>query len=112
MICKTYDIVVVPFPFTDSSEIKKRPAVILSQELFNKSHAQSICAMITSSSHEKRISDIEIECLGDAGLSRPSKIRFKLFTLDNYLILGKIGCLAKTDQDSLKEMMCRVFLLD
>lgn len=109
MICKSFDIVLVPFPFTDGIEVKKRPAIILTTELFNTGHEQSICAMITSATHEKRPSDIDIQRLSEAGLTKPSRIRFKLFTLDNCLILGKLGRLAKVDQLNLCETMNEVF---
>jgi mRNA interferase MazF len=33
---KQADIVVVKFPFTDGSEFKKRPALVVSNEIINK----------------------------------------------------------------------------
>ena len=37
MICDTWDAVSVPFPFTDSPQTKRRPALVLSSRAFNDS---------------------------------------------------------------------------
>ncbi|MBI3508122.1 MAG: type II toxin-antitoxin system PemK/MazF family toxin [Chlamydiia bacterium] len=99
---KTFDnfeIVVVPFPFIETSKSKKRPALILSSSLhFNRKAGASVLAMITSAMHNSWPLDIPITRWEDAGLPVPSLIRMKLFTLDHRLILKKIGILHKTDQ--------------
>ena len=48
---KQYEVVVVPFPFTDRDTSKRRPALILSDS-FSFKIDKSILAMITSSSHQ------------------------------------------------------------
>jgi len=47
MPCDTWDVVSVPFPFTDSSRTKRRPALVLSARPFNES-GHVILTMITS----------------------------------------------------------------
>jgi len=42
------DIILIPFPFTDFSTFKQRPAVILSSRGFNRSSSDVIIAAITS----------------------------------------------------------------
>lgn len=49
-IYKQFEVVVVPFPFTDRNETKKRPASILSDPSA-LSISKSICAMITTIGH-------------------------------------------------------------
>ena len=93
-----YDVVRVPFPFTDRAAEKNRPAVILSDNAaFNSRAAHSVMAMITSAAHARWPLDVEIADLGAAGLPAPSLIRFKLFTLDHRLIRGALGRLAEED---------------
>ena len=49
MIYEPFDVVVVPFPFTDSIQTKRRPALVLSQnEHFGNEIQHSVLAMITS----------------------------------------------------------------
>ena len=42
------DVVLVPFPFTDLSAIKQRPALVLSPERINKVRTDLVVAAITS----------------------------------------------------------------
>lgn len=104
VIYKTFDVVVVPFPFTDRLEHKNRPAIIVSSSRFFNSIAEySVLAMITSADNEPWPLDVPIEYLDPCGLSKSSVIRMKLFTLDNRLIKQKIGSINKNDQTSLIE---------
>ena len=107
MICDSWEIVVVPFPFTDRVVQKKRPALIVSVKAFNQ-HGQTLMAMITSSSWPWP-SDRPLRDLASAGLSMPCVVRMKLFTLDNRLIIKQIGKLADEDQErvvsALKSML-------
>lgn len=97
MIYKPGAVVRVPFPFTDSGEIKHRPALVLSTEEYNSTHGHSVMAMITSAKHSKWPSDISISNLEATGLVSPSVVRLKLFTLDNRLIANAVGRLEETD---------------
>ena len=97
MICEAWDIVVVPFPFTDRAAQKKRPALIVSRKEFNR-YGQTIMAMVTSSSLSWP-SDCPLGDLASAGLSAPCVVRMKLFTLDNRLIVRRIGKLGGEDQE-------------
>ncbi|WP_239650110.1 type II toxin-antitoxin system PemK/MazF family toxin [Methylocucumis oryzae] len=91
MTYNCYDIVKVPFPFTDRQSTKTRPALVLSDDkAFNSRIGHSVMAMITSTKHSGWPLDTRIEDLTTAGLPAPSSIRLKLFTLDNRLVLAKI----------------------
>lgn len=99
MIYEPFDIVIVPFPFADSSTSKKRPALILSSfEQFGKHINHSVMAMITSALHNPWPLDVKIENLNMAGLNSSSIIRMKLFTLDHRFVLKKCGRLSPSDQ--------------
>jgi mRNA interferase MazF len=101
-----FDVVVVPFPFTDKTTTKRRPALILSDaQAFNQQVGQAVMAMITSAKNSDWPLDIEIQDLAAAGLPSPSIIRMKLFTLDAKLIIRKAGKLASQDQAKVIEAL-------
>ena len=97
MTCRPYEVVVVPFPFTDRRASKRRPALALSAERFGAESGHTLLAMITSASHPAWPLDVAIDAQR-AGLHAPSKVRMKLFTLDNRLILRSAGRLQESDR--------------
>ena len=96
MTFEAFDVVVVPFPFTDRRAARRRPALIVSSTDFNEAHDESILAMITSA-RGAWPSDIALRDWQEAGLSVPCKVRLKLFTLNGHLILRRLGALSKRD---------------
>ena len=110
MTYEPFDVVVVPFPFTDSSRTKRRPALVLSQKIgFGVIIEHSVLAMITSQKNEPWPLDIAIKNKKQSGLTAPSMVRLKLFTLDNRFIIRKIGHLSKADQNQVKQSLSQLF---
>lgn len=110
MTFKQFDIVVVPFPFTDTVATKKRPALILSDaNNFKFLNQKSVMAMITTATHPSWALDVTISDLTNAGLKVSSIVRMKLFTLDDALIIKKIGCLAEKDIFAVQESLRKLF---
>ncbi len=108
MTCETWDVVVVPFPFTDSPASKRRPALVLSSQAFNHGAGHSLMAQITKAKQSSWPGDFRIQN-ADAGLPDECIVRMKLFTMDNRLIQKRIGRLSATDQqqvrDGLRQLM-------
>ena len=101
-----FDVVRVPFPFTDRLAEKNRPAVVISDgAAFNQPAGHSVMAMITSAAHAPWPLDVPIGDLASAGLPAPSIVRFKLFTLDHRLARGKLGRLGAEDRERLRRSM-------
>ena len=112
MTYKAYDVVVVPFPFSDRATTKRRPALVLSDEsAFNAVVGQSVLAMITSASNSDWPMDVEINGLDSAGLTSPSVVRMKLFTLDDQLIIRKAGELGEADKANVKRAVSELLVL-
>ena len=108
MICESFDTVVVPFPFIESAESKRRPALVLSKKAFND-QGHTILAMITTKRYPAWPGDTEIKEHKAAGLHLPCLVRLKLFTLDNRLIVRKIGRLSETDARQFQNNSCPYF---
>lgn len=97
MICDQWDVVAVPFPFSDRPGSKRRPALALSGRRFNRAGHTILC-MITSKSAPSWPHDHPLADHNAAGLPSPCLVRFKLFTLDNRLILCRLGRLGDHDR--------------
>ena len=98
----------VPFPFTDRDAQKNRPAVVLSDSAaFNTPAGHSVMAMITSQANPPWPLDCLLGDLAAAGLPAPSRVRFKLFTLDHRLVRGQLGKLAAADALAVSTALAR-----
>ncbi|HRF07013.1 MAG: type II toxin-antitoxin system PemK/MazF family toxin [Candidatus Accumulibacter phosphatis] len=98
MSFERFAVVRVPFPFTDRNATKNRPALVLSNDAdFNTPAGHSVMAMIISQANAPWPLDCPLADLAAAGLPAPSKVRFKLFTLDHRLVRGELGKLAASD---------------
>jgi mRNA interferase MazF len=100
VICDPWDVVVVPFPFTDRNA-KRRPALIVSNRTFNR-NGHSVMEMITSAEHSARPGDVPLRDHAVAGLRVACVARVKLFTLDNRLILRKAGSLSPAERSNVR----------
>ena len=100
-----FDVVVVPFPFTDRAQQKRRPALVLSNTAFNKQSGHSVMAMITSVGNAPWPLDVEIRNLKAAGLPAASVVRMKIFTLDEQFVASKTGRLSKVDQAQVEQSL-------
>ncbi len=96
-----WDVLVVFFPFTERAAAKRRPALVLSDATFNTS-GHIVLAMITSAARTRWATDVTLTDFASAGLSAPSMVRLKLFTLDNRLIVKVIGALIEADAQSVQ----------
>jgi mRNA interferase MazF len=77
-------VVLVLFPYSDFSDLKQRPALVISNNRFNQSNRDVICCLITSKP-QNRLDDVEITNadLERGKILKPSKIRpCHLFTIE------------------------------
>jgi mRNA interferase MazF len=81
------DIVLIPFPFTDLSGNKLRPALVLVENKFD-----IIVSFITTQTYNKDAWDISLPSTTGNGLKKNSLLKLsKIATLDRTLSIGKIG---------------------
>jgi mRNA interferase MazF len=86
------DVVVVPFPFTDLTQTKRRPALVLA----NLQGSDLILCQITSQAPRGRSAiALGLDDFRDGGLDRISNARpDRLFTADQAIVLYKAGGLS------------------
>jgi len=94
---KKGDIVLVPFPFTDLSTTKNRPALVLVSE-----NEDVTLAFITTRIHWMKDWDLHLEPTEQNGLKKRSIVRLsKITTLEKQLVLGRLGSISKSKQEQL-----------
>jgi mRNA interferase MazF len=101
------DIVVVPFPFSDLSASKRRPAIVLADLLGD----DLILSQITSRNILDSMSiTIEPNDVINSSLNAVSNIRpNKLFTADESIVLYKIGTLKADKLKTVIEKVIEIF---
>jgi mRNA interferase MazF len=67
--------------------------------------------MITSRKNAPWPLDVPISGEAEAGLAAPSVVRMKIFTLDNRLILKKLGRLSRPDRIAVQSALGRLLVL-
>lgn len=108
MIYNQFDVVLVPFPFTDKNITKKRPALILNNKNYQIKTGHLILAMITSAKNSRWENDFEIKEIECTGLKTDCVVRFKIFSLDERIILKRIGFLAQNEQIHIKDILSKL----
>lgn len=108
-----FDLVLVPFPFTDLSAAKQRPCVVLTTVKPKRLNEHYIVAMMTS--HVSGLSfpyDVLLSDWRGAGLPKPTLVRLaKVVTLDKALIKTQLGRLLKVDQQMVAVKFKELFSL-
>lgn len=100
------DIVLVPFPFTDQTATKRRPATVVSAKAYNARRPDIILMPVTSQLRaQTRPDDAVIDEWKHAGLLKPSAIKPVLATLDQALILRRLGGLGYQDRQRLQSLL-------
>lgn len=103
------DVVLVPFPFTDQSGAKKRPAVIVSSSGYNAGRRDLVIMAITSQVRtplgfgEALVADWQA-----AGLIKPSVLKPVVTTIEQGLVVRTMGALSAADLRSLRETIAQV----
>ena len=100
------DIILVPFPFTDQSITKKRPAVVISTKTYNQKRPDLIIMAVTSQIKPASIiGEVIIQEWQAAGLLKPSAIKPVITTIEKTLVIKTMGRLEKEDQKALQESL-------
>jgi mRNA interferase MazF len=100
------EVVLVPFPFTDISATKTRPAVVVSVDGFERATGDFTAAMITSAPQSTPY-DVALADWKRANLLFPSWMRAKLVTLSPALVRHRLGRLSARDLAAVEQRLQR-----
>ena len=102
---KKGEIVLIPFPFTDLTAVKNRPALILISTEYDVT-----VSFITSQIKWQEENDVMLEPDDLNGLKKPSLIRLsKLTTIDKALVIGKLGSLKDLELEQVNQGLINLF---
>ncbi len=83
------DIVVVPFPFSDLTQAKRRPALVVS---VLEGNDLILCQITSQSIRDNYAILLDDKDFNTGNLKQPSNIRpNRIFTADDHIILYRIG---------------------
>jgi len=101
-----YDVIVVKFPFASSQKYKARPAVIISNNYYNK-NSRGTYLILAISSQVKNKLEIEQEIIfwKEANLLKPSIFKSSIATIEKDFIIYKLGSLIQNDRDILDKFL-------
>jgi len=100
------DVILVPFPFTDQSQTKQRPAVVVSSARYNTERPDLVLMAITSQVRSPAaFGEVIVQHWQAAKLLKPSAIKPIFTTLDKRLVRKSLGRLHETDRAALKAAM-------
>ncbi len=103
------DIVLVPFPFTSQTTSKRRPAVVVSRRSYNTARPDVVVMAITSQVRlAQGHSDAVIREWETASLLKPSVVKPVFATIEQALVLRRLGRLSEADQASLRQVIAAI----
>lgn len=101
------DIVVLPFPFSDLSSSKRRPALVL---VDLEGNDIILCQITSKNVRDDSAINIDIDDIENGSLNDISNVRpNKLFTADNSIVLYKLGNLRKSKLDAVVKLIVDMF---
>lgn len=104
------DIVLVPFPFTDLSATKRRPAIVISSSSYHRERADLVIMAVTSQVRPAgSIGEVQVKDWKSAGLLKPSVIKPVITTIEHTLVIRRLGQLKQEDQEAVRKAIAGIF---
>jgi len=100
------DIVVIPFPFSDLSQSKRRPALVLTVLQGND---LILCQITSKSIKDNYAIPVDQNDFASGSLNQESNIRpNRLFTADNQIVLYRIGNIKRIKLDQVMDKIVEI----
>ncbi len=103
------DLVLVPFPFTNQSAVKRRPAVVISSTAYHRARPDILIIAVTSQQPSTlSVGEVQVQDWQGAGLLKPSVLKPVLTTIDPALVLKRLGRLTPSDQAAIRQALTTI----
>ena len=104
-------LVLVPFPFTNLTSFKKRPAIVVSPNWFNYIQEDIVLIAVTSSISQPMNKKVEIllskENVSEGAIPRESLVKIsKIFTCHKDIIKKKVAVIKEEKLNEILEKLC------
>lgn len=101
-----WDVVMIPFPFSDFTAHKRRPAIVVSSAGSNTDHEITVLFVTSNLKSPAREGDHTLEFWKEAGFPKPSMVRMKFVSIHRSVIIKKFGRILESDQaEILKKLL-------
>jgi mRNA interferase MazF len=102
-------VVLVPFPFTDQSASKRRPAVVVSNHAYNTVRLDVVVMAITGQLRPTpALGEVWVSQWQQAGLLKPSAVKPVFATIEQGLVIRELGSLQPVDQVALRNAIAEM----
>ncbi len=103
------DVVLVPFPFTDQSTTKQRPAVVVSSARYQAERSDLILMAVTGMLRENpTVGEVTVRGWQAAGLLKPSAVKPILATIELRLVRRCLGTFSEPDRQALRAVLATI----
>ncbi|MBF0345377.1 MAG: type II toxin-antitoxin system PemK/MazF family toxin [Nitrospirae bacterium] len=103
---KRGDVILVPFRFSNQKAAKKRPAIVISCDAYSSVSFDTVIMAITSQTEKTLgVGECLIQDWHTSGLLKPSVIKPAISTIEQTLILKKLGKLSAIDVFSMENVL-------
>jgi mRNA interferase MazF len=103
------EVVLVPFPFTDQTAFKKKPAVVVSSADYNRGKPDLVMMPVTSQLRAATaFGEVWIGDWKTANLLKPSAIKPVIATIEQTLVVKRLGHLQPADVSQLRAAIAAV----
>ena len=100
--CKTGDVVLVRFPFTDLTTHKRRPVLVVSPNEFAARHGDIVIVPLTSRAQGR---EFQLDKWREAGLINPTWLKALIATVAESLVEKRLGSLHPKDEGKVASVL-------
>ncbi len=106
------EVVLIPFPYSDLSAVKTRPAVVVSSDLYHAVRPEILVTYVSSQVAQAHpLIDYVLRDWAAAGLPKPSFVRPKVAAIEPNLVVHRVGALSTRDQRDVDHYLRRAMAL-